>query len=137
MAFQIFKLPDHVLVQSSADALKFLREFNYIILQNAVQVHVSAAHFSPRSSTIWKNYVDLPRHPILVKSGADIDWPATQTFLKSTMCLRSSIKFSPDGHLLAEMGDPTNDGTTRVVQVWDVSSCLLVSSLDVAAVPRS
>src|ERR1700685_717881 len=131
MPFQKFKPLDHILVRSTMDALKFLREFNHIISLNAIQVHVSAAHFSPRSSTIWKNYIDLPRQPVFVKSGADMDWAAAQTSLESNIYSRLSIKFSPDEHLLAETGDPmTKDGPTRVVQIWDISSCSLVTSLD-------
>lgn len=97
----------------------FLREFNHIIAKNPTQVHVSALHFSPRSSTIWKNYIELPNQSTLVKCGAETCWPSTQMFLRSTLCRRECVSFSPDGRLLAESDRSDITGQTTV-QIWDL-----------------
>jgi WD40 repeat protein len=103
----------------------FLREFNHVITKNPIQVHVSALHFTPRSSTIWKNFIEIPRHSTLVKSGAETYWPSTQMSLRSTMGQRRRVSFSPNGRLLAETCEP--DITSQVtVQIWDLDGFFTV-----------
>ena len=108
----------------------FLREFNHVITKNPVQVHVSALHFAPRSSTIWKNFMELPNYSTLVKSGAETHWPSTQMSLKSTTCDRRCVSFSPDGRLLAEIDklklDVTSPEPTGTVQIWDLDGFFTV-----------
>lgn len=107
----------------------FLREFNHIILRNAVQVHISALHFTPQSTTIWTNFVDIPKQPALVKSGADTEWPSAHKSLSSAACDRHAVAFSPDGKLLAEIAEPRVTAGEVLVQIWDLNRCAMVNMI--------
>jgi WD40 repeat protein len=114
---------DPILVESTTDALVFLREFNHIITKDALQVHLSALHFTPRSSTIWNHFVELPNHPTFMKSGAEMYWPSIQMSLSSTTRWRTGVSFSPDGRFLAEVDDEAiSQVSTIMVQIWDLES---------------
>jgi WD40 repeat protein len=126
MTFQTFKPSDNILVRSTVDALDFLREFNHVISYNALQVYTSALQFTPRSTTIWENFVDIPGTPVFVHSGFDQDWRSSQRLLKSTMKSRTCICFSPDGQFLAELGE-----IDRTIQIWEVNSRSMINSLNV------
>jgi hypothetical protein len=101
------------LAEFSADAARFVVNFSTPISRSAPHIYLSALPWSPHKSKTAQHFLPQFPHLLLVRMGADSDWPASvNLFIGHTDWIRS-VGFSPDGKWVVSGSDD------KMIRIWD------------------
>jgi len=111
------------LLAMARDAARFSQTFRAVIETAPHQVYCSALIFSPRRSTVKEQFRHNVPHWIKETPMVPEDWDSTLQVLNAHTRDVNSVRFSPDGKLLASGSD---DNTVRL---WDPATGTCHSTL--------
>jgi WD40 repeat protein len=97
-----------------ADAETFTARFaGGACARNTPHIYISGLPFCPRSSSVYKNYMQCTQGLIDVRGSAMEQWPSAAIRMWKTDSPVQSVAFSPNGmHIISGSSDQT-------IRVWD------------------